>query len=271
MTTRYRFPSELDAELTDLGADDYLVAQKAGENRLSKLKPAAIAAGDIGALSASGGTISGNLVIQGTTKLGNTLSRTNGCTLYAPGQTASPVYAFEGDPNTGVGNHLADTLSFITNGEVRCYVGGLGNFRPYVSDTYNCGDEYSRWAAIYAQNGTIQTSDARAKTDIADSDLGLDFIATLRPVRFKMRETGVVDANGVPGTRAGVRPHYGLIAQEVRQALDALGHDDFGGYCHNPEADTFALRYDEFIAPLIKAVQELAARVEALEAAVGTS
>ena len=68
--------------------------------------------------------------------------------------------------------------------------------------------------------------------------------------------------------RPGVRRHYGLIAQELRDALDGK---DFAGYCYDPEADEYGIRYGELIAPLIKAVQELAARVEDLEAMVGGS
>ncbi len=66
----------------------------------------------------------------------------------------------------------------------------------------------------------------------------------------------------------GKRTHWGLLAQEVKQVTDAAGVD-FGGYIKvNPNDPTSeeGLRYDQFIAPLIKAVQELTARVKVLEA-----
>ena len=69
--------------------------------------------------------------------------------------------------------------------------------------------------------------------------------------------------------RIGARTHYGLLAQEVQAALSQAGVDDFAGWVLSDKADpnsTQGLRYDQFIAPLIKAVQELAARVETLEA-----
>lgn len=67
----------------------------------------------------------------------------------------------------------------------------------------------------------------------------------------------------------GKRQHHGLVAQEVKAVLDECGVDtnDFGGYVYAPDSDKYFLRYDEFIAPLIKAVQELSAKVAALEAA----
>ena len=64
---------------------------------------------------------------------------------------------------------------------------------------------------------------------------------------------------------AGKRNHYGLIAQEVKEVL---GDTDFGGWVKDNLYDsesTQSLRYDQFISPLIKAVQELSDKVEALE------
>jgi hypothetical protein len=58
-----------------------------------------------------------------------------------------------------------------------------------------------------------------------------------------------------------------LIAQEVKIAVDAAGVD-FGGWVLSDKDDPDsqqALRYDQFIAPLIKAVQELSAKVQLLE------
>ena len=62
----------------------------------------------------------------------------------------------------------------------------------------------------------------------------------------------------------GVRTHYGLIAQQVKQSLDAVGCADFGGYVLADKTDPSSknmLRYDEFIAPIIQSIQELSATV----------
>jgi Chaperone of endosialidase len=122
------------------------------------------------------------------------------------------------------------------------------------------------WKTIYSNTGTINTSDLRLKTDIQDSTLGLDFINSLRPVSYKFIEGGR-DQYGdiIPGSRT----HWGLIAQEVKSVIDTTGVEDFAGWVLLDKSDSNseqALRYEEFIAPLIKAVQELTARVEALEA-----
>ena len=54
----------------------------------------------------------------------------------------------------------------------------------------------------------------------------------------------------------------------VQQVKEAMGERDFGGYVYDPDGDGHALRYSEFIAPLIKAVQEEQAARLALEARV---
>ncbi len=73
-------------------------------------------------------------------------------------------------------------------------------------------------------------------------------------------------------TRPGARTHYGLIAQEVKETLDSVAPGvDFAGWVledkNDPDSQQ-ALRYEQFIAPLIKAVQEQQAQIEALKAEV---
>jgi hypothetical protein len=64
------------------------------------------------------------------------------------------------------------------------------------------------------------------------------------------------------------RTHWGLVAQDVEKALAACGMSaqDFGGFVYDAEADLYGLRYDQFIAPLIAAVNGLAERIGRLEA-----
>lgn len=137
--------------------------------------------------------------------------------------------------------------------------------------------------------GTVQSrSDQRDKSDIRGTVLGLEFIKSLRPVdyRWDMREDYTqeyeeevtTNADGqrifekrtrrIPkdGSKKRERYHHGLIAQEVKEVADRLGVD-FGGFQDhtvNGGCDVQSLGYDEFIAPLIRAVQQLAATNEAL-------
>lgn len=139
-----------------------------------------------------------------------------------------------------------------------------GSVRPATDNGQTLGASGARWSAIWSANGTIQTSDARLKTDIEPCALGLDFILGLVPVRYRWKEGGT--DNGVP--RPGVRVHYGLIAQQVAGQARACGAGDFGGHVLSDPADPEseqALRYDQLIAPLILAIHQIAARLDALE------
>lgn len=141
------------------------------------------------------------------------------------------------------------------------------SLKPAIDNSATLGASGARWASIWSATGTIQTSDARQKIEIAPSDLGLDFIAALNPVRYRWLDGGR-DHTGQD--HVGRRTHYGLIAQEVKATLDALDRGDFAGYVlanpNDPESEA-GLRYDAFIAPLIAAIQHLSRRLSALEQA----
>jgi hypothetical protein len=143
-------------------------------------------------------------------------------------------------------------------------VGVNSNWFPLTTNLYSLGlmgplnsgtDRVTRgWKNIYLNSAATVISDERTKENILVSDLGLDFINKLNPVKYNK-----IDGN---------RTHYGLIAQQVKSVLDEASIEDFGGWVisdiNDPEGQQ-ALRYEEFISPLIKAVQELTARVKTLE------
>jgi Chaperone of endosialidase len=143
--------------------------------------------------------------------------------------------------------------------------------------------------------GTVQNrSDLRDKADVRDTQLGLNFVNALRPVDYKWdlrdsykppmpedttdevamsawRESVKIANLTHDGSKKRTRFHHGLIAQEVKAVLDAQGID-FGGFQDHKVAggdDVLSIGYDELIAPLIKAIQELTARVQQLEAKNG--
>lgn len=160
------------------------------------------------------------------------------------------------------------------------------DWAPNSDNTYTIGQSGRKWKTIYSNTGTINTSDSRLKTDVTNSALGLDFIKSLRPVSYKWIEGEKIneldkdgnpielsiDENGKPIFKMisvpGKRTHWGFIAQEVKAAVDASGVDDFAGWTLDNVNDPNSfqgLRYEQFIAPLTKAIQELAAKVEQLE------
>jgi hypothetical protein len=66
------------------------------------------------------------------------------------------------------------------------------------------------------------------------------------------------------GSLAGTKEHYGIIAQDLREVLDEL-EVRFDGLGHDDKKDAYRVTYEELIAPMIKAIQELEARVSYLE------
>ncbi len=193
-------------------------------------------------------------------------------------RNAARIEAFvDGTPGSGdmpgrlVFSTTADGASSPTE---RMRISRDGELLPGTDNLYIVGNGSKRWAAIYAANGTIQTSDQRAKTAVNNASLGAAFISSLRPVSYKWveggkRDTGKRDADGNPiyESLPGERTHWGFIAQEVKQAVDAAGVD-FGGWVLTDKDDPDsqqALRYDQFIAPLTKALQEALQKIEDLE------
>jgi len=133
---------------------------------------------------------------------------------------------------------------------------------------------------VYAYGSVQNRSDQRDKADIRDTTLGLDFIDSVRPVEFKwdyredyveqtLNEDGTTTTINHPedGSKKRSRYHQGFIAQEVKAVMTAQ-NIDFGGYQDhsiNGGADVKSLGYEEFIAPIIKAIQELKAEIELLK------
>ncbi|HHL20339.1 MAG TPA: DUF2793 domain-containing protein [Aliiroseovarius sp.] len=189
--------------------------------------------------------------------------------------------------NTAIGR---EALRYTTSGSaMTSYANctGLGyDTRVSGSNQVQLGNSST---TTYAYGAVQDRSDARDKADVRDTRLGLDFITRLRPVDFRWDyrddyfdeveetdpETGEKRTRLVPvekdGSRKRGRFHHGLIAQEVRDVLQQTGVD-FGGfqdhnYSGNGE-DVLSIGYTELIAPLIRAVQELAAEISALKAQI---
>ena len=157
---------------------------------------------------------------------------------------------------------------------------GLGyNAQVTGSNQVQLGDS----ATATFTYGVVQNrSDKRDKADIRDTVLGLAFITALHPVDYKWNyredyNTITTDAEGKvtvtetenDGSKKRSRYHHGLIAQEVKAVIDLTGVD-FGGYQdHSVKggSDVLSIGYAELIAPMIKAIQEMDAKIKLLEGA----
>ncbi|MEM8663343.1 MAG: glycosyl hydrolase family 28-related protein, partial [Pseudomonadota bacterium] len=181
-----------------------------------------------------------------------------------------------GGNNTGVGRHAFDGVAGTTLNSAA--------FGAYATVTGSNQVQLGDSATTTYTYGAVQNrSDARDKADVRDTVLGLDFVKALRPVDFRWdyREDyrQPADAAEDPrwqaptaGSKKRSRFHHGFVAQEVHAVIEQTGVD-FGGYQDHAlagGADVKSIGYDEMIAPLVKAVQELANRIERMETARDT-
>lgn len=164
-------------------------------------------------------------------------------------------------------------IDYISKGNQRWAVNGsnlitlvTGGFRPINNDVVYLGDSNYKWKAVYAINGTIQTSDRNAKTNIEELDQRyIDLFERLMPVSFMFND------------KESDRTHIGFISQDVEAAMAEVGLTDldFAGFCkdvkmewdeetqeNKPVLDEvgkpvyiYSLRYAEFIALNTKMIQ----------------
>lgn len=159
-----------------------------------------------------------------------------------------------------------NTLSVTEGGaqtNCRMAVGGdlvvSGSAAPSVDGAGSLGFSDYRWSVVYAQTGTITTSDREKKTDISYALERYDALfEKLRPASYRLK-------SGTSG-----RTHTGLVAQDVEQALRECGltGKDFAAFVKTPREDggaDYGLRYEELIALCIRQVQMLQERVRKLE------
>ena len=94
-------------------------------------------------------------------------------------------------------------------------------------------------------------SDGRDKTNVQESTYGLDLVKSLKPVTFEW------------DTRDGAKKgdkDLGFIAQDL-QSVD----DEYLGLVYDENPERLEASYGRLIPVLVKAIQELTAKVEALE------
>jgi len=112
-------------------------------------------------------------------------------------------------------------------------------------------------------NANSLPSDKNFKKNISSLNIGLDLIKKLKPSQYNYK----IDAEDTPVM-------YGLIAQELEQSLDEINVKKNSTWLlqHEPQEDEkqsdYNLDYSKLIPVLIKAIQELSAKNDALEARV---
>ena len=193
------------------------------------------------------------------------------------------------DDGTAFGRFKRDSSDFIikseTNNKDIVFRGqdGGGTITALTLDMSEAGDALFNsdisGSTIRASGDIIafNSSDERLKDNIQTDNLGLDFINELRTVTYNWKASDKVDTS-LPGYIDADTTNFdklckdtsvtmnGLIAQEVKAALDKVGADASKYAVWSTDDDGIQrISESSFVMPLIKAVQELSAKVKALE------
>lgn len=179
--------------------------------------------------------------------------------------------------STGIFTNYMTYYILLDNSEIRYTF--HKTYGLYNINNLDLGNSGSKWKDVYATNGVIQTSDRNEKNSFVDLSVekAESLIYGLNPTTYMMN-------SGSSG-----RIHWGLISQDLEGLLDGLGWTslDFAGFIKSPKMTeevfdektgeiikeseviegeyTYSLRYDEFIAPIIKIEQSHNERIKELE------
>jgi hypothetical protein len=178
------------------------------------------------------------------------LGVTNGLTLAMDGQAQRGRIGFQGgavqeffltnnwSPSTNAVDNAALTTSAIimSTGTVlgirmatNATPGGLpierwrlyadGTFAPALDNAYTLGGNGLRASAIWAANGVIQTSDARAKLVSArvEADAAMAVVAEVQPVLFRWREGGNTEVKELDG--------FEWVDEPAFEEVEVLDHE----------------------------------------------
>jgi hypothetical protein len=128
--------------------------------------------------------------------------------------------------------------------------------------------------------GWSNFSDGRYKKNIKEDVKGLEFVLKLRPITYQLDVTGLSAKLGenhgqewdqqmkVAIADKEKMVFTGFVAQEVEKAADSAGFNFSGVDKPRTENGLYALRYADFVVPLVKAIQEQQAMIQTLQAQV---
>jgi len=110
------------------------------------------------------------------------------------------------------------------------------NVLPSSSNTYDLGSSTYRWKTIYSNN-SLNTSDARLKTNIRNLNYGLSTILRMNPVKYNWKEGNDKDTK------------IGFLAQDLRKVIPEVVVGD-------ESKENLAVNYIELIPVLVNAIKE---------------
>ena len=171
----------------------------------------------------------------------------------------------DGFYNSGFGAFAGPNSGSLSNTTALGYLA-----TPLASNQVKIGNTYVTSIGGYAMWTSL--SDGRFKRNIKDDVSGLDFVNKLRPISYEVDKIALNKFLNIPDSlaqhsvakKAAVR-ETGFIAQEVEAIIKETGAVFSGVEAPQNEHDHYSIRYAAFVVPLVKAVQELSAKVDEQE------
>lgn len=172
--------------------------------------------------------------------------------------------------------------------------GGNDEFTPRKDGGSILGRSNARWGQIYSTNSAISTSDRKMKHDISYVGKDSEFDTAMTDDQLEDFMMGLMACIYRLNDGTSGRPHHGFVAQDIEELMERIGLDDHAAFIKSPKTkdvevekeieeeiedpDTgevkivkktvkelqhqeipgeyiYSLRYEEFIADIIRFIQ----------------
>jgi hypothetical protein len=155
-----------------------------------------------------------------------------------------------------LGSYVEFTSTF-SNGDSVNWIFQSGEVRTGGSTDNGAFNLQCNGTGVWGAGAYVNGSDERIKEDISPIASGLDVVEKLNPVTYRYKESWSKDQS----------VQTGFIAQELLTALEGQVYVD-GVVQHGGTEDYYSVAYQNIIPILTKAIQELSAKNDALEARI---
>jgi len=179
------------------------------------------------------------------------------------------------DITTGTNNVLVGNFNKVSAADAAnqivlgYYVTSTGN------NNFTFGNSTTDSNISFGATSITAPSDIRLKENIQDEEVGLDFINDLRPVTFQWKKEKDIPSDmkaykeGSETRTMNGKYNHGFIAQEVKEVIDNYNLKEGFEMWKEDEADGRQRLGEAALMPMmVKAIQELSAKIEELEAQI---
>lgn len=170
----------------------------------------------------------------------------------------------------GAGGSAGDGNTFVGQGAT-LNVPGWSNSTMLGRGAFATGSDQVRLGnfTVTSIGGVVAysvVSDGRFKSNFRNDVPGLEFINQLEPVTYDMDRNKISSFAGFTADkdqqRAPLVREAGFVAQKIEEIVSKNQYNFYGVEKPQSDKDTYRVRYSDFVVPIVKALQELSAKVQ---------